>query len=207
VVIVAAQLDIPASSKLGYIVNDDEKMGALAAAEIARLVHGRGSIALVGLARFTPGVAIRLRGAERLLASQFPKIRVVSRVGGANSAPRAEALINGAIDSHPGLNAILSFTAASTRGVHSALKGRSLQEEIPLVGCEQDSDLMNYVGTGEIAALLAENTYRMGYEAVGLISDSLAGKPLPAQSLVPPLLISKQNLNSAEVSLFTNFPR
>lgn len=66
---------------------------------------------------------------------------------------------------------------------------------------------MNYVGTGEIAAVLAENTYRMGYEAVGLISDSLAGKPLPAQSLVPPLLISKQNLSSAEVNLFTNFPR
>jgi ABC-type sugar transport system substrate-binding protein len=128
VVIIASQLDIPASSKFGYIVNDDEKMGELAAGEIARLIHGKGSIALVGLARFTPGVARRLRGAERLLASQFPKIRVVSRVGGANSTPRAEALTKGAIDSHPGLNAILSFTAASTRGVHSALKSRSLQD-------------------------------------------------------------------------------
>jgi ABC-type sugar transport system substrate-binding protein len=128
-------------------------------------------------------------------------------VGGANSAPRAEALINGAIDSHPGLNAILSFTAASTRGAHSALKSRSLQEEIPLVGCEQDSDLVNYVGTGEIAAILAENTYLMGYEAVGLISESRVGKPLPALSMVPPMLILKQNLNSAEARLFMNFPR
>ena len=47
----------------------------------------------------------------------------------------------------------------------------------------------------------------MGYEAVGLIADSLAGKPLPAQSVVPPLLITQQNLNSAEAALFTSFPR
>jgi len=38
VVIVSAPLDLPAGSRLGYIVNDDEKMGELAAAEIARLI-------------------------------------------------------------------------------------------------------------------------------------------------------------------------
>jgi ribose transport system substrate-binding protein len=206
VVVVSAPLDIPAGSKLGYIVNDDEKMGELAAAEVASLVHGKGSIALVGLARFAPGVALRVRGAERFLAG-CPDIRVVTRVGGAYNTPRAEGLTNSAVDSHPGLRAVLSFTAASTRGVHAALKSRSLQETIRLVGCEQDSDLVGYVGTGEIAAVLAENTYRMGYEAVGLIADSLAGKPLPARSVVPPLLITRRNFSSAEASLFTSFPR
>ncbi len=81
VVIVSAPLDLPPSSKLGYIVNDDdEKMGELAAAEVARLIHGKGSIALVGLARYAPGVTCRVRSAERFLASRFPDIRVVSRV-------------------------------------------------------------------------------------------------------------------------------
>jgi ribose transport system substrate-binding protein len=207
VVVVSAMLDIPAGSKLGYIVNDDQKMGELAAAELARLIHGKGSIALVGLARFTPGVTYRVRGAERLLAGGFPDIHVVSRIGGANNTQRAEELTNSALDSHPDLKAILSFTAASTRGVHAALKRRSVLRTISIVGCEQDSDLVAYVGTGEIAAVLAENTYRMGYEAVGLIADSLAGKPLPAQSLVPPLLITRQNLNSGETALFTSFPR
>jgi ribose transport system substrate-binding protein len=75
------------------------------------------------------------------------------------------------------------------------------------VGCEQDSDLIGYVASGEIAAVLAENTYRMGYEAVGLISDSLGGKPLPARSVVPPLLITKQNFNTVEASLLTSFPK
>ncbi len=207
VVVISAPLDIPPGGKLGYIVNDDEKMGELAAAEVARLIHGKGSIALVGIARFTPGVKARVRGAERLLAAGFPDIRVVTRAGGVNNAQRAEELTNSALDSHPELQAVLSFTAASTRGVHAALKGRALRGTISLVGCEQDSDLIGYVGTGEIAAILAENTYRMGYEAVGLISGSLAGKPLPAHLMVPPFLITRQNFNSAEANLLTSFPR
>lgn len=205
VVIVSAQLDLPAGNKLAYIVNDDEKMGELAAAEIARLIDGKGSIALVGITRSAPGVIRRVRGAERLLAGQFPQIQVVARLPGAYNTPRAEEVTHSAIDSNPGLKAVLSFTAASTRGVNAALKSRSRQKTISLVGCEQDSDLIADVGNGEIAAILAENTYRMGYEAVGLISASLAGKPLPARSLVPPLLITKRNVNSAEASLFTSF--
>ncbi len=207
VVVVSAPLDLPASSKLGYIVNDDEKMGELAAAEIARLIRGKGAIALVGLARHAPGVANRARSVERFLASNFPEIRVISRGGAAYSAPFAEEFTDGALDSHPELKAVLSLTAASTRGAYAALKSRSLQQAIQLVGCEQDSDLIEYVGTGEIAAILAENTYRMGYEAVGLISASWAGKPIPAMSVVPPLLITKQNFNSAEASLYTSFLR
>lgn len=207
VVIVAGSLDLPANSMLGYLVNDDEKMGELAAAEMARLMHGRGFIALVGLARYAPGVAQRVRGAERMLAGRFPQIHVVARLPAANNSPRAEQLMNGTLDSHPNLGGVLTFTAASTRGVHAALKGRALHHTIPLVGCEQDSDLISYVGSGEIAAVLAENTYRMGYEAVGLISASLAGRPLAARSLVPPILITKQTVNSGEASLFTSFAR
>ena len=207
VVIVSADVDLPASSNLAYIVNDDEKMGEFAATEIARRIHGKGDIALIGLARFAPGVTRRVRAAERLLASRYPDIHVVSRGLGTYINSRVEALTNAALDSNPGLSAILSFTAVATRGVYSVLKSRALQPAVTLVGCDQDSDLIGYVESGEIAAIVAENTYRMGYEAVGLISDAWAGKPLPARSLVAPLLITKQNLNSVEASVFTSFPK
>lgn len=207
VVVVSAPLDFPASDKLGYIVNDDEKMGEIAAAEVARIIHGKGSIALFGLTPYAPGVMQRARGADRLLANRFPEIRIVSRRGGAYNAAQVEELTNDVMDSHTELKAILCFTAVSTRGAYAALKSRSMQKAIRLVGCEQDSDLIGYLGAGEIAAIAAENTYRMGHDAVELISASWAGKPIPAKSVTPPLLITKQNFNSAEASLFTSFPR
>jgi ribose transport system substrate-binding protein len=207
VVVVSAPLDLPTGDKLGYIINDDEMMGELAAAEISRLINGRGEIALVGLTRAAPGVANRARGAERFLASRFPEIRVVRRAGGAYNIQSAEDQTNESIDLNPGLKAILSLTAASTRGAYAALKSRSLKQPIQLVGCEQDSDLIGYLDAGAIAAIAAEDAYRMGQRAVEYISGAWSGQPIPAMTVVPPLLITKRNLNSPEVSRFTSFPR
>ncbi|HZL55644.1 MAG TPA: sugar ABC transporter substrate-binding protein [Bryobacteraceae bacterium] len=99
VVVVSAPLDLPAGGKLSYIVNDDEKMGELAAAEIARLIHGKGSIALVGIARVAPGVMGRVRSAENVFAGRFPDIHIVSRLPGAFDAARTEEVTKGALDS------------------------------------------------------------------------------------------------------------
>ena len=207
VVIVSAQLNLPAGGRLGYVVNDDEKMGELAAAEIGFRLKGKGTIALAGIARYAPGIKDRVRSAERLLAEKFPKIRVVSRLGAAFNTSLAEEFIGGALDSHPGLNAVLSFTAISTRGGHAALKSRRLQNKVTLVGCEQDTDLIGYVNNGEIAGVVAENTYRMGYEAVRLISSSLEGRPMPARLVIPPLLLTRSNIDSAEAHLLTGLPK
>jgi ribose transport system substrate-binding protein len=206
VVVVAEPLDLPAGPMLGYLVNDDEKMGELAAAEIARLIQGRGSIAIVGLTPAAPGVARRLRGAERLLSSKFPDIKVVSRFGGAYNSTLAEELTRSVLDAHRGLQAVLGLTANSTRGAHAAIWGRLSKVSVSIVGCEQDADLLSYVAKGEIAGILAENTQRMGYEAVGLVLGALAGKPLPSISIIPPFLITKENLKAQETAIYTSLP-
>ena len=198
VVIISTPLDLPASEKLGYIVNDDAEMGALAAAEIARLIGGQGSIAFIGLSRGAAGVSTRVKGAEQLLVEQFPDIRVVSRRGGAFSASTAQETATAVLAEHHDLKAILTFTANATRGVHAALKSRSERADVSLVGCEQDSDLIEYIGTGEIAAVVAMNTYHMAYEAVDALAAAWAGEPMPPLSVVPPMLITKQSLPSTE---------
>jgi ABC-type sugar transport system substrate-binding protein len=202
VVIVSTELGLPADGKLGYIVNDDEKMGELAAAEIARLLDGKGSIALVGFSRGAVGVKRRARGAERLLARDFPNIRVVSRRGGAFSSSGAQENTTALASDYPGLNAVLGLTANATRGVHMALRSRSLRHDILIVGCEQDADLLNYVGADEISAIVAANTYRMAHEAVAEISEFQRGKPIPARIVAPPMLLTKQTLNSVEARPF-----
>lgn len=207
VVVVSAPLDLPAGDKFSYIVNDEEKMGELAAAEISRLIDGQGTVALVGLTRSAPGVANRARGAERWLTHCCPAIRLVNRGGSAYNATLTEEYTNETMDLHPELKAILSLTAAATRGVYTALKSRAPQPRVQIVGCEQDADLLNYLDAGEIAALVAEDAYRMGHEAVERIAEARAGKPMPAKTVVPPLLLTKDNLNSPAASVFTSFPK
>ena len=141
-------------------------------------------------------------GAERLLARDFPNIRVVGRRGGAFSSSGAQENTTALVSDYPGLNAVLGLTANATRGVHMALQSRSLRHDILIVGCEQDADLLNYVGADEISAIVAANTYRMAHEAVAEISEFQRGKPIPARIVAPPMLLTKQTLNSVEARPF-----
>lgn len=198
VAVVSAELELPAGGKLVYIVNDEERMGELAAAELARSMRGRGEIALAGIGRNAPGVVRRARSAERYLASRFPDIRVVSRVGWSYNSSRLEEVVNATRDEHPKLKGVLSFTAVATRGVRAALKNRPPSEPIAVVGCEQDSDVIEAVRAGEIAGIVAEDSYRMGFEGVEALAALRAGKTVASSRTVTPVLITRQNVDSEE---------
>ena len=81
VVVVGQSLDLPAGPRLGYIVNDDEKMGEMAAVEIARLIHGKGSVVIAGLSPAAPGVTLRDRGAERLFTTAVSEYQSGNQTG------------------------------------------------------------------------------------------------------------------------------
>jgi ABC-type sugar transport system substrate-binding protein len=66
---------------------------------------------------------------------------------------------------------------------------------------------MGFLGRGEIAALVSENGYKMGYEATRVLVGALAGKPMPGVSVVSPFLITKRNLASPEVRVYTELPQ
>ncbi len=206
VVVVSEPLPVAPSVALSYVVNDDEKMGELAAEQIAQAIHGRGSIALLGLAPFRKGIDVRARAAELYLATHFPEISVVMRAPGAFDAAEAQEAVSAILEAHAAVDGILSLTAVSTRAAHLTVPSRSRQHQVKLVGCEQDYDLIGYLQDGEIEAIVAENTYRMGYEAIDRISSYWAGKPASETLTIAPFVLTKRNLGSPEAGIFTGMP-
>lgn len=85
----------------------------------------------------------------------------------------------------------------ATRGTHAALRNRPLNT-VHLVGCDQDSDLLDYGASGEIAAIVAVDAYHMAFEAVQAVVATQRGAPMPKLLLVPPLLLTAETLRSSE---------
>lgn len=203
VVVVSEALPLAGKDGLSYILNDDARMGELGGEQIARAIHGQGSVAILGLAPFRKGIALRARSAELYLRNRFPDIHVVARAPGAFDAAEAQEAVSAMLDSHPELDGILSLTAVSTRAAYATLPHRFVQRQVKLVGCEQDYDLLSYLHDGEIEAIVAENTYRMGYEAINRIASYREGKAMESTLTIPPLVITKRNLGSPETDVFT----
>jgi ribose transport system substrate-binding protein len=86
-----------------------------------------------------------------------------------------------------------------TRAADGALREERYPGKILLIGCDQDLDLMHHLRSGGIDAVIAENTYEMGYDAVQIIHRLRMGERTDAKVVVEPVLVTRENIDSAEV--------
>ena len=103
------------------------------------------------------------------------------------------------LSANPNLDAVLSLTSVSTPAAFFALRGNRRLGKIKLLGCDQDGDMVQRVKAGMIDSVLAQNTYRMGYEAVKQIVRRLHDEKVPCRTDLPPIPITRENAASAQV--------
>ena len=81
-VIVGTALLLKPGGKLAYILSDDEKAGRLAAQRIGLILHGKGSVAILGIDPDISGVLQRVRSFESTLAQEYSKYHNIGKENG-----------------------------------------------------------------------------------------------------------------------------
>lgn len=196
-VIVSSPLANPPGGKLSYILNDEEETGRIAAERIGSILDGAGSVAVLGIDPDVTGILLRTRAFERNLKAKYPGIKIVDeRTGGFNIA-QAQEVTETVLRRNPQLDAVLALNSSATRGAFIALANKRLFGRVKLVACEQE--LIPPLVTGEIDSIIVENTYEMGYRAIQLIAAERRGEPVPSEIKLSPKLVTRENLNTAEV--------
>lgn len=199
-VIVGSALDLPAQKNLSYIVNDDDEIGLLAAQRIGEVLHGTGQIAIVGIDPQSLSSLATLRSFLAVLQDRFPGISVVDRRAGASNDVESELIVDQLLVSYPQVNAIFSLDQLGTVGSYLAVKSRSLTGKIKVIGVEQTDELVNAVRLRQVDAIIAENTYQMGYQAVQLLTHSTSTPPQIIK--MAPLLITAANVDTPAAKHF-----
>jgi ribose transport system substrate-binding protein len=197
VVVVATPLAMPAGDKITYILNDDDESGRIAAERIGTLLNGKGTVAVLGIDPDITSTLNQLHSFEKNLAAQFPRIAIVERRAGWLNSAEAFQMAQETLNAHPELDAILGLTETATRGASEVLQERG--SRVKLVGCRQELDLMRQVRAGRIDSIVAQNTYEMGYRAVHAIAMRTSSRPVPAETRIKPLLITRENYDTPEV--------
>ena len=73
VAIIRSQLAIPEGANLTYIVNDDDAMGRMAADRIGSVLHGKGTVAVIGIDSNDSGVVLRSLAFEAALKRRLTR--------------------------------------------------------------------------------------------------------------------------------------
>jgi ribose transport system substrate-binding protein len=197
IVVVGTNLGITPTAKLSYVLSDDMAGGQMAARRIGKILSGRGSIAILGINPQLTGITARERSFENTLEREFPDIHVVVRRLGYYSVAQEQQVAEDILNRGEPIDAIVALSHVTTRSAFYALVEFDKTPTIKLVGFDQD--LMPPIRTGGIDSVIMESTYDMGHTAMEILDGELHGRSVPGISVVPPLLMTRENIDSPEI--------
>ena len=197
-VIIGSPLAMPPGGDLYYILNDNEQGGRLAARRVGDLLHGNGTVAVLGIDPDLAGNMIRARAFEQILSRDYPGIHILEKRMGSFNIPHEQQVAQDTITSHPGLDVIVAMMATTIEGTLSALHSVPGGEKIKVIGFDT-ANWPPFDRNPSLDCLFQEDTRTMGEQAVELILARRAGHSVPVQTTIEPRMITRENLNSAEV--------
>jgi ribose transport system substrate-binding protein len=193
-VVLGSQLPMPAAGRLSYVLNDEDEEGRIAAARLCERLHGKGSIAVLGVDSGSPGIVLRLHAFQMAIHRQCHDIAIVAVRMGSEDNGQAEHAAREVLVSQPHLNAIFALTRFATLGAFRALRDGHKSQQVLLVGCDQQFGQLYYLSQGVIDSILAQNTYEMADLAIKMIIAERNGQGMAHLALVKPVLITRDNL-------------
>lgn len=181
-----------------FLATNNYEGGVTAARELARLVGGEGEVALLMHMPGSRSSMDRERGFHETVAKEFPKIKIVAEQFGQSDRAKARAVAENFLTANPKLKGIFASTEPSSVGAALAIKGRGLVGKIRLVAFDNSDSMLEDLKGGAIDAMIVQDSYKIGYEAVRTLVDKLNGKPSPKRVDLSAVLVHKDDLAKPE---------
>ena len=146
----------------------------------------------------------RERGFDASIAKEFPQIHVVQKQYGMSDRSKARAAAENILTAHPTLEGIFASTEPSSVGTALALKSRGLAGKVKFVAFDAAEGMVEDLREGTIDALVAQDPFRIGYEAVQTLVDKLHGKTPPKRMDLSARVITKADLDKPDIKALLN---
>ena len=88
-----------------------------------------------------------------------------------SDATTASDKVAALLKSYPDLNVIVCQDGYGCPGIANYIEGEKLQDKLIVVGIDDSEEILNYVTGGALDCTIAQDFYKMGYEAVHFIKD------------------------------------
>lgn len=198
-VILGSPLAIAPGGNLFFVTNDDDATGRLATQPLEHLLKAGDVVAVLGVNPNIIGQITRASAIEDSIQRTLPGVKVIERHSTSFAFSEAEETAEETIRTTPSLRAIIALDVNDTRAASFAVTGSHARSRIIIVGCDQDLDLVRQVRDGSIDALVAENTFVMGYDAIEIIASQHHGDSIQVKRTVLPILVTRENVDQPDV--------
>ena len=183
------------------MTSDEAEAGRLAAALVRHVSHAHGGVAIVGVNAASTRVVERVSAFEAEIhraGNMRISLKLDDTVG---PGGKSEGELLKAIRREPSMLAVFTPSLSATRAVYATLQQQGLLGRIQVVGCDQDEDMYPLLRRGEIAGLVAQNAFQIGYRATEMLIGHRRGAAMQHLAIAP-LLVRQDNLDEAATKQF-----
>jgi len=184
--------DAPGSKRFAFYGVDDLKTGQLVMAELAKLLNGKGKIAILAGNQNAPNLQRRVQGVKEE-AAKTPGIQILGTFNHIETPQDAAAEVVRVGNAYPDIQgwAMIGGWALFTPSLVNDLDPKRVKiASVDALGSE-----LVYVDKGVAPVLLAQSVYQWGYVGVSTIVDKLINKK-DVPTIIPMELVrvTKDNL-------------
>lgn len=182
-----------------FVATNNYEGGRTGARELARLIGGSGKVALLMHAPGSLSSMDRERGFRETLAKEFPAIVIAAEQFGMSDRAKARAAAENFLSAHPDLKGMFASAEPSSIGAALAVRGRNLAGKVRLVTFDSSDNLTADLRDGVIDAMIVQDPFKIGYEAVRTLCDKLSGRTPPKRMDLSAQLIHREDLAKPEI--------
>lgn len=162
---------------ISHIASDNIAGGRLAGEYLAKVLNGKGNVAIINQPAIT-SVLDRVKGFKEAI-SKYPEIKIVADVNGYGVRDRSLQAAADVLQSHPGLNGIFGINDDSALGALDAVKQFN-KKGISIIGYDATDPARKEILDGSsLKADVIQNPKLIGSTTISEIKNYLEGKVVP----------------------------
>ena len=197
VVVIDSGMDF--DRQVSFIATDNHQGGVLAARRMGELLHGRGKVAVLGIAAGSGSGIERESGFQETIRKEFPNIQIAGYQFTESDRTRGLTVAEDFLTRFPDLDGLFASNESSAVGAARAVTNRGLRGKIHIVGFDSSSDLIQALRDGSVDVLVVQQPFRMGYEGVRTAVAALRHQTVEKRVDTGTVLVARDNLDSPEV--------
>jgi ribose transport system substrate-binding protein len=197
--VVIIDSDIETDKRVSFVATDNYAGGALAAKRMAKILGGKGKVAVIKYMAGSASTTARENGFIETLKKEFPKIELVADRYGMDTVETSLSATEDVLTRHKELDGIFASNESTSRGALRALESQGRASAVKMIGFDAADALLKGLEAGRIDALVVQNPKAMGYQGVSSAVATIKGKNVKSRIDTGVELVTKDRLNSPEI--------
>ena len=183
---------------LSFAATDNYQGGVLAAERMGQALGGKGNVLVVRHIAGSHATIKRVSGFTDTLAKEFPDIQIVESQSGQDQAATAKKATEEMLRRHPDVQGLFACNVDVSVGALQALQEQK-RAEVKMVAFDPAKSLLDGLRTGQVAAIIVQNPFAMGYEGVKVLALHAKGQGSPRVIDTGVDVVTAENLTDPKI--------